>query len=279
MSLYDTKRDLILTTSILPKRYEDYDITELADKYCKALDEQDDENINLYLSALILRFWYVIDKMYQKCKNNGVEREDCFYRLYECINAACYYRAWQNPEKKTNAQACINQVLASRGVPALIYEANLQKNFRAITCLDEELDSESRVTRADLIEDENRIGAYDEPPYQVLELMGNGNLIEAIVADNIAYKDVFKHEEKTIKEVQEDGTIYKYKQHTQSFWPFKVVQELNLLDDKYADYFINKYCISSEKFMAAFNQLKKANNQKKYKYIDHTLKLLKTIMY
>ena len=65
MSLYDTKRDLILTTSILPKRYEDYDITELADKYCKALDEQDDENINIYLSALLLRFWYVIDKMYQ----------------------------------------------------------------------------------------------------------------------------------------------------------------------------------------------------------------------
>ena len=278
MSLYDTKRDLQLTASVLPMPYESYDITELADNYCKALDEQDDYNINLYLSTLILRFWYVIDKMYQKCKNHGIEREECFYRLYECINAACHYRAWQNPEKHTNAQACINQVIASRGVPALIYEANLQKNFRATVSLDEELDSESNTTRADLIEDENKISGYDEPPYQVLELMDKGNLIEAIVADNIAYKDVFKHEEKTIKEVKEDGTIYKYKQHTQSFWPFKVVQELNLLDDKYAEYFINKYCINSEKFMAAFNQLKKANNQKKYKYVDSTLKLLREIM-
>ncbi len=277
MSLYNTKRDLVLTTSVLPMPYENYDITDLANNYCKALDEQDDYNINLYLSALLLRFWYVIDKMYQKYRNLGVEREDCFYKLYECINAACQYRAWQNPEKKTNAQACINQVISTRGA-AFVYEANLQKNFRATVSLDDEIDSDSRVTRADLLVDENPIGGYDEPPYQVLELMDNGNLIEAIVADNIAYKDVFKHEEKTVKEVQEDGTIYKYKQHTQSFWPFKVVQELNLLDEKYVDYFIKKYCISSEKFMAAFNQLKKANNQKKYKYVDHTLTLLKAIM-
>ena len=112
MSLYDTKKDLVTIASVLPQRYEKYDITELADNYCKALDEKDDYNINLYLSTLLLRFWYVIDKMYQRCKNNGVEREDCFYRLYECINAACHYRAWQNPDKHTNAQACINQVLA-----------------------------------------------------------------------------------------------------------------------------------------------------------------------
>lgn len=278
MSLYDTKKDLVMIASALPRRYETYDITELADNYCKALDEKDDHNINLYLSTLLLRFWYVIDKMYQRCKNNGIEREDCFYRLYECINAACHYRAWQKPDKKTNAQACINQVIASRGVPALIYESNLQKNFRATVSLDEELDSDSRATRADLIEDKTSAIDYDEPPYPVLELMKNGNLVEAIVADNIAYKDVFKHEEKTIKEVQEDGTIFKYKQHSSSFWPFRVVQELNLLDNDYADYFINKYCINSEKFMAAFEQIKKANNQKKYKYIDHTLELLKTIM-
>ena len=48
-------------------------------------------------------------------------------------------------------------------------------------------------------------------------------------------------------------------------WIHTQEEELNLLDEKYVDYFIKKYCISSEKFMAAFNQLKKANNQKKYK--------------
>lgn len=274
MSLYDTKKELIMIASVLPKRYEEYDINYLADNYCKALDEKDDENINLFLATLLLRFWYVIDKMFQKCKTLGISREDCFNKLYECINAACYYRAWQNPEKHTNAQACINQVIASRGVPALVYEANLQKNFRATMSLDEEIDSDSRASRVDLLEDQNSRVRYDEPLDEIATLVASGNIIEAIVADNIAYKDVFKHEEKTVKEVRDDGTIYKHKQYTTSFWPFKLVQELNLLDENYIEYFITKYCVNSEKFVAAFNQLKKANNQKKYKYVDKTKELL-----
>ena len=83
------------------------------------------------MSALLLRYWYKNDPMYQKVKSCGYDRNDVFNKIYECIEVACDYHAWQDPAKHTNAQACINQVLAGRGVPAMVYEANLQKNTRA----------------------------------------------------------------------------------------------------------------------------------------------------
>ena len=84
--LQETKKDLILQARKLVKPYEQYSIDELADAYCEAVDTNDEILKNIYISALILRFWYTIDKMY---KANSVapslEYEDFFWWLYEAI--------------------------------------------------------------------------------------------------------------------------------------------------------------------------------------------------
>ena len=110
--LQQTKTDLTVKARTLAQPYEAYTIDELADAYCDAVDTNNTELKDVYISALILRFWYVIDKLY---KNNTVapclEYEDFFWWLYEGIEYACKYRGWRDPNKKLNARQCINQCI------------------------------------------------------------------------------------------------------------------------------------------------------------------------
>ena len=62
--LRETKRDLTNQARRLMKPYELYSIDELADAYCDAVDTGNEALKDIYISALILRFWYTIDKMY-----------------------------------------------------------------------------------------------------------------------------------------------------------------------------------------------------------------------
>lgn len=277
MSLYETKKDLTKQARLLPYRYEDADITDLSNNFLAAREVNNERNMGIYISAVILRFWYKIDQMYQKVKTCGYDRNDCFDRLYDCIITAMDYHAWQDPEKHTNAQACINQVLAGRGVPAMVYEANLQKNTRAAVSTDQLLDDESGVTVGDMIADD-KVVVDDTAASYIQCLIKKNKIVEAIIADTIAYNDVFKHEKKTVKEEKENGDKYVYSDCSSKFWPFKVVQELNDINDRYVSYFAGKYVINMDKLNAAVEALNKANNQKKYKMIDSSLKALKEVM-
>lgn len=286
--LYDTKKDLIIMARMLPvieingkitNKYEDYDIDVLANEYCKATDENNEVDRNIYFSALILRFWYVIDRMCYKVRGTDFDRTDVFCRVYECIDVACHYRAWQDPNKQTNAQACINQVLASRGVPAMIAEYNQKRYMKITLSLDERVDDDdSYATRGDLIVDNSEIERKESEARTIdfiQSLIDDGKVIEAIIADTIANRDVYKYFSKLVKTKDEDGNEYNYTKISTEFWPFKLVKELNDLDENYYNYFATTYYIKDDKLQPARNALTKANNQKKYRYIDVTRETMK----
>ena len=108
--LNEIKKSLTACARQLSKPYESYTIDELADAYCEASDTKNESLKNIYISALILRFWYTIDKMYRaNTVAPSLEREDFYWWLYEAIEYACKYRGWQDPNKKLNAQQCINK--------------------------------------------------------------------------------------------------------------------------------------------------------------------------
>ena len=87
--LQDTKRDLIICARKLSRPYENYTIDELADAYCEAVDTNNSTLKDVYISALILRFWYTIDKMYRSnTVAPSLEYEDFFWWLYEAIEYA-----------------------------------------------------------------------------------------------------------------------------------------------------------------------------------------------
>lgn len=281
--LNETKKDLILQARRLTKPYENYSIDELADAYCDALDNNNETLKNMYIAALILRFWYTIDKMY---KSNTVapclEREDFFWWLYEAIEYACKYRGWKDPSKNLNAQQCINKCINTIKLQKY-YDLRLDKHKAVNHCVSLETpicgsDGDDAVrTLGDTLEGAE--DAYDSSGVDMTRLVqkyiNNNKLIEAILIDNIVNNDVQRHFKRTVKAIDAEGNPCKYTEHSSEFWPYKLVQIVSKLPATYKTYFLSRYDITEEKLNAVLTVIDKANNQKLYRYLRKMLVELK----
>lgn len=278
--LNDTKRDLTLMARKLIKPYEQYSIDELADAYCDAVDSGDTVLKDIYISALILRFWYTIDKMYKANKvAPSLEHEDFFEWLYEAIEYACKYRGWRDPSKNLNAQQCINKCIDTIKLQKY-YDLRLDKR-KAVnySCsMETPLGDDSGKTIGDMLEAEEYVDDHssDDAILLVQSYINRNKIIEAILLDNIAFNDVQKHAKKTIKVVNPDGETTKYVEHSSEFWPYRLIQIVSKLPATYKNSFMSRYNISEDKLVAILEVIDKANNQKLYRYLDKTLAELRT---
>jgi hypothetical protein len=278
--LNDTKRDLTLMARKLIKPYEQYSIDELADAYCDAVDSGDTVLKDIYISALILRFWYTIDKMYKANKvAPSLEHEDFFEWLYEAIEYACKYRGWRDPSKNLNAQQCINKCIDTIKLQKY-YDLRLDKR-KAVnhSCsMETPLSDDSGKTIGDMLEAEEYVDDHssDDAILLVQSYINRNKIIEAILLDNIAFNDVQKHSKKTIKTVNPDGETTKYVEHSSEFWPYRLIQIVSKLPATYKNSFMSRYNISEDKLVAILEVIDKANNQKLYRYLDKTLAELRT---
>lgn len=284
--LTDTKNDLVQEARKLLKPYESYSIDELADAYCDAVDSENDALKNIYISALILRFWHKIDKMY---KSNSVapclEYEDFFWWLYEAIEYACKYRGWRNPTKHLNAQQCINKCIDTIKLQKY-YNLRLDKNKTVNYCCSMDTpvgttasstNPEESKTIGEILGSEEDI--YDHENDAVLALVqtyiNNNKIIEAILIDNIIFNDVQKHFKKTVKTVNTLGETVRYTERSSEFWPYKLIQIVSKLPDTYKNSFMSRYNISEKKLEAVLGAIDKATNQKLYKFLKQTLEDLR----
>ena len=282
--LNETKKDLTLLARKLVKPYEQYSIDELADAYCDAVDNGDEALKDIYISALVLRFWYTIDKMYKaNTVAPSLEYEDFFWWLYEAIEYACKYRGWRDQEKKLNAQQCINKCIETIKLQKY-YDLRLDKR-KVVNCcvsMDDPLksgdSSDAAKTIGDMLEAEGECDDHsaDDVVYLVQSYIDRNKIIEAILIDNIAFNDVQKHFKKTIKSENENGEVTRYTEHSSEFWPYRLVQIVSKLPDTYKSYFLHKYRVSEEKLSAVLDVIDRANNQKLYRYLDKTLAELRT---
>ena len=280
--LNETKKDLIEQARKLVKPYEQYTIDELANAYCDATDTANTTLKDIYISALILRFWYKIDKMYRE---NTVapclEYEDFFWWLYEAIEYACKYRGWRDETKKLNAQQCINKCIETIRLQKY-YDLRLDKHkvVNHCTSMDAPIFNESddaAMSLGDMLEDENDLfdSSSDDAIMLVQSYINRNKIIEAILLDNIAFNDVQRHFKKTIKTTNAEGETYRYTEHSSEFWPYKLVQIVSKLPKTYKKSFMRKYHISDEKLTACLDVIDKANNQKLYRYLKNCLAELK----
>lgn len=277
--LNETKRDLTYAARRLIKPYEQYSIDELADAYCDAVDSGNEELKNIYISALILRFWYNIDKMYRANKvAPSLEHEDFFWWLYEAIEYACKYRGWRDPTKNLNAQQCINKCIETIKLQKY-YDLRLDKRKVVNNCcsMDTPLGDDSGKTIADVLENEEHFDDHSSETAisLVQSYINNNKIIEAILIDNIAFNDVQKHFKKTVKTTTPDGDTMRYVEHSSEFWPYKLIQIISKLPDSYKSYFMSRYAISEEKLDSILGVIGKSTNQKLYRYLDHTLEELR----
>lgn len=280
-----TKKDLVYQARQLAMPYESYSIDELAEAYCDASDSKNDTLKNIYISALILRFWYKIDKLH---KSNTVapclDRSDFFWWIYEAIEYACKYRGWRDPDKKLNAQQCINKCINTIMLQKY-YNLRLDKNKAVNHCcsLDTPVcgEGEDKVkTLGDIIESDDTIeNTSDLSTIMLIQNYINRNkIIEAILLDNIAFNDVQRFSKRQIKTVDSSGEPYKYTEHYSEFWPYKLIKIVSKLPDTYKDSFLARYDISEAKLTAVLNVINRANNQKLYRYLRATLSELRTIL-
>jgi uncharacterized protein YktA (UPF0223 family) len=280
--LNETKRDLTLYARQLAKPYESYSIDELADAYCEAVDTDNETLKNIYISALILRFWHKIDKMY---KNNTVapclEYEDFFWWLYEAIEYACKYRGWKDSTKNLNAQQCINKCIDTIKLQKY-YDLRLDKKKAVNYCtsMDTPINGDGEdgaKTIGDMLESEEYIEDHssDDVMMLVQSYINNNKIIEAILIDAIAFNDVQKHFKKVVKTKNASGEDIKYTEHSSEFWPYKLVQIVSKLPDAYKKTFMERYRISEEKLDSVLDVIDHSNNQKIYRWLDKCLADLK----
>ena len=73
-------------------------IQELMESYCDAVDKNDKQLKNLYISALMLRFWKTIKEHQKSCQDLGLSEEDFASWLQESLDYASQYQKWQDEE-------------------------------------------------------------------------------------------------------------------------------------------------------------------------------------
>jgi hypothetical protein len=143
--------------------------------------------------------------------------------------------------------------------------------------LEDPFEEDGKTTLLDTLIDEEALekerlvnganAAYD----LVQHCINKKKIVEAIILDTIAFNDVQKVTKTTVKGTDNEGNPTKYIKHTTEFWPFKCVQILSTLPDDYVSYFCKQYSIIEQELEAAVNAIRKANNQKLYRYLENTL--------
>ena len=283
--LNETKKDLTYYARKLEKPYEEYSIDELANAYCDAVDTNNKELKDIYISALILRFWFNIDKMYRSnTVAPSLDHEDFFWWLYDAIEYACKYRGWRNTEKNLNAQQCINKCIETIKLQKY-YNLRLDKRKAVNYCVSLEDPvtvgdtSDDAQTVADKLEAEESFDDHssDDVMMLVQSYINRNKIIEAIIIDSIAFNDVNRYYKKTIKTKNSSGEEYKYTEYSSEFWEYKLVKTINELSSsaEYGAAFARQYNISDLKLTACLEALRNMNNQKIYRSIDRTLSELR----
>lgn len=258
-------------------------ITAWANAYCEAYDNSDEEKKDLYISALMLKFWYQISDMYEKTKTCGqYEYEDYSSILFNCISIACdkKHRAWQK-NKKLSAQSCINQVIATRGVAQIMYESNLTKNSANVPANQIHLDAVVYGDEDMLVSDsfgKEDVALNYSPKGLIQHFIDNNKIIEAIILDNIAFDNCMRTNSTKKTYVDENGKESSYKVETNEFYARQCVQSLVHLPTNYLEYFKNNYNIETKKLSAALDRIKSSNTTKLNKFLVATLNSAKEEM-
>ena len=267
--------------------YQKVPLQDLANGYHFAKLEGNKRLQGAFLSAVILRGWYNVDKIYQICKNIiGFDREDALSKYQDCVIQALDSAAWLDPSKKLTAQQCINQILRTRGAPAIIYESNLAKNkgCTMLQSLDETINDgvDRELTLLDTIEDEHSdIADVDAESFAislVQKYINKNKVIEAIILDTIASHDFNKTTKTVIKEISPEGKTVKRTEELHEFSARQCIKYLSDLPLDYTKYFSKKYIVKEPIVEAAVAKVRASNNQKLYKYLNAALDYSRAIV-
>lgn len=274
-----------------------YDITDLANAYCKAVDENDEVKKSQYISALMIRYWHMVAVLYEQSKSTRLDVEDITSWLYEAFAKAFEYRSWQNPENAVGkdpkgAEKVINRCIYSvRKAWYIEFNRNRTKvNFKlySLDANPEDLSAEGKVQHRSNIEK----SYLDIIPFNETYVEGGRDLVQkyinagriryAIILDHIMYQDSMISTSRQVNtgEVDEEGApifINKYKYKFSAAKLSKALLGLNKPEQytKYKNYFLDVYNIDGEKFDKAAKYLMTASRTIRSKLVREAISKVK----
>lgn len=280
----DFINDLKAAAHQLPKPREKYTLDELADEYCLALDAGNTLLREAYFAAMLLNYQAYIVKLYKDHHAAlKMELEDFISWVSGSIMMACdpSNRKWQ---KDTNIHAgtVIVQILKTRFQAAAYYESNLAKNrvnFATVS-LDAPTNDDADGTIVDMLESniETPAGQLDGAYCLIQELLDQNKIIEAIIAETIAYNDCYRINKEIVDDTDLAGNAIKRKKYSQEFWAYRAVQILSNLPENYEKYFCTKFNAPQVKVRAGLNKIQSSSNTKIKKYIIQTQECLRALV-
>ena len=224
----------------------DYDITELANGFVKAQNENNEFWCDVYCSALMVRYWHMIAKIHKMLKPFGISVEEVVNVLYESLNKAFKYQSWLDDSKYVSksdkgAEKVINQCITST-VSNYIKALKVNKNTMFVENTDD--DFENSVTYDDNYD--SSFGCSE----LVQSLLDMNEFMPAIVVDMIAYKDMATKK--------------------------MLYNKMSKLDENYFAYFLSKYTIKDEnKFVRDVRNFNDSTDKAKESIINKSIKYLK----
>lgn len=239
-----------------------YDITELANNYCKARDENDEIKKSQYMSALMIRYWYMIPYLYEKSKTLRVNLEDMSAWLYEGIEKACLYRGWLDStmpvsKEERGAEKCINQCITSiREYYFKHYNQLKRKGEREAYSLEELLeDYQDSSCSSYLSYEENHVEGMDCSGL-VQSFIDKGDIFPAVVLDLICFWDVTTEVKVKKQYTDDEGNVKTINVSSSQFSQAKLAHSIKEIDDDYIAYFVDTYNVDADALVKVITKVK-----------------------
>lgn len=282
--------------------------TELANGYCDA-EENHDENLrSAYMAALMLRYWYKIYEWKKDSASLQLEEDDFVDWLYESISLAMLYKLWRYEykpitsltnkgqfegwqlnekgnkipnkyywKKDSNApDKIINRCcFSTRGREYQYYNKHKRKSNFGNLSIDQMIDDKGdcALDYAGAIEESDKGNGVADLINQFLK---DGHSIEALVLDGVINHDVFKEKRKrkyitSVNEETGEESKISFTTTSQKFDKRKLVKHLKESANRnFMNWFCTRYNISKTQGKEITAKLKSLSNQKLYNYIDKT---------
>lgn len=233
-----------------------YDITHLANCYCKAYDTNDKVKMNQYISALMVRYWHMIPYLHSKSKSAKLEIEDMVSWVYEGFCKAFKYRSWQDPTKQVSrdpkgAEKCFNQCITSVRQNWYRYfnTEKVKLNYQTYS-----LDSLYEKF-GDTVEDfylHEYSHSYSSCNDLISNLIARNKLFEALVVDRICYGDIIRNSP-TKKIITNLDVSYKITKDNYSFDYSKLIQSIKMIDEEYLRSLFSSSTVDCTRFKQALD--------------------------
>lgn len=266
----------------------EYDITELANNYCDAVDCHNVIRTNQYIGALFVRYWHMVPYIYEKLKGYGFEITDIPSILYEGFEKAFKYRGWRDSSTDISrdprgAEKCINQAITStvQGYLKFFYTKK-RRNTLTTYSLDAMLEDVNN-DHTDLIACTDDLSSSLNCESLVEACLDSGKVLEAIIVDAICFKDSFIESTKTkpitFTQTSEDeeGNLVEteVKEEVSStsldFSRAKLSHQLRSYSSQDIQDFIDKYDAKEEEVLPVFKKIKQYSRTHVAKMIKESL--------